>query len=36
LVVAGALAVTSAFGQGVLVDKSEIRFVSKQMGLNVE
>jgi len=36
LVVAGALAVTSAFGQGVLVDKSEIRFVSKQMGVNVE
>jgi polyisoprenoid-binding protein YceI len=25
-----------AFAQGVLIDKSEIRFVSKQMGVNVE
>ena len=26
----------SAHGQGVLIDKSEIRFISKQMGVNVE
>ncbi len=30
------LASTRAGAQGVLVDKSEIRFVSKQMGVNVE
>lgn len=30
------LASTHAGAQGVLVDKSEIRFVSKQMGVNVE
>ena len=31
-----ALAVTTAQADGVLVDKSEIRFVSKQMGVDVE
>ena len=30
------LAATQAAAQGVLIDKSEIRFVSKQMGANVE
>ena len=30
------LAATQAAAQGVLIDKSEIRFVSKQMGVNVE
>jgi len=30
------LAATHAGAQGVLIDKSEIRFVSKQMGVNVE
>ena len=30
------LATSGAVAQGVLIDKSEIRFVSKQMGVNVE
>jgi cytochrome b561/polyisoprenoid-binding protein YceI len=30
------LAATQAAAQGVLIDKSEIRFVSRQMGVNVE
>jgi polyisoprenoid-binding protein YceI len=30
------LAATQAGAQGVLIDKSEIRFLSKQMGINVE
>jgi polyisoprenoid-binding protein YceI len=30
------LAASQAAAQGVLIDKSEIRFVSKQMGVNVE
>jgi polyisoprenoid-binding protein YceI len=30
------LATSGAAAQGVLIDKSEIRFVSKQMGVNVE
>jgi polyisoprenoid-binding protein YceI len=30
------LAATQAGAQGVLIDKSEIRFVSKQLGVNVE
>ncbi|HXX86771.1 MAG TPA: YceI family protein [Casimicrobiaceae bacterium] len=30
------LATTHAAAQGVVIDKSEIRFVSKQMGVNVE
>jgi polyisoprenoid-binding protein YceI len=30
------LAATQAGAQGVLIDKSEIRFVSRQMGVNVE
>jgi len=30
------LAVAPAYGQGVLVDKSEVRFVGKQLGVNVE
>jgi len=36
LVVAGSLAASCAFAQAVLYDKSEIRFVSKQMGVDVE
>jgi polyisoprenoid-binding protein YceI len=31
-----ALAATGAWAQGVVYDKSEIRFLSKQMGVNVE
>ena len=30
------LATSGAAAQGVLIDRSEIRFVSKQMGANVE
>ena len=30
------LAATQAAAQGVLIDKSEIRFISRQMGVNVE
>jgi polyisoprenoid-binding protein YceI len=30
------LAASQAAAQGVLIDKSEIRFVSRQMGVNVE
>jgi len=36
LVVLGVFGAAAAHGQGVLVDKSEISFVSKQMGVNVE
>ena len=31
-----ALVATPALAQGVLIDKSDIRFVSKQMGVNIE
>ena len=36
LVIAASLAAPCAFAQAVLYDKSEIRFVSKQMGVDVE